>query len=197
MNLKRYFLPTLIFAFIILSVTQINAQNNCLKDWTLDGNKWDSYEMGCDTGIFHSGQTSAYLKSVKQKIKGFGTIMQAINAGQYHSKRIRFSAWVKTKDVEDWAGLWMRVDDYNVFNIALSFDNMFERPIKGTKDWKKYEIVLDVPVTGSKILLGALLSGTGKIWMDDVKIEVVDNTVPVTGYEHLPEAPGNVGFEER
>jgi len=163
----------------------------------LDGNKWDNYETGCDTNIYHSGNTSAYLKSVKQKIKGFGTIMQTINAGQYHGKRICFSAWVKTKDVDDWAGLWMRVDDYNVFNIALSFDNMFERPIKGTKDWKKYEIVLDVPITGSKILFGILLSGPGKVWMDDVKLETVDNTVPLTGIENLPEKPLNTGFEAR
>ena len=197
MKLTKLILPALFFVFLIILANQSNAQNNCLKGWTLDGNKWDNYEMGCDTIIFHSGNTSAYLKSVKQKIKGFGTIMQAINAGQYHGKRIRFSAWVKAKDVDDWAGLWMRVDDYNVFNIALSFDNMFDRPVKGTKDWQKFSIVLDVPVTGSKILLGALLSGTGKIWMDDVKIEIVDNTVPVTGMDHLPEAPGNVGFEER
>ena len=197
MKLKKKVLSALVIVFVTFSFTTSRAQNNCLKNWILDGNKWDSYETGCDTTIFHSGKTSAYLKSVKQKIKGFGTIMQTINAGQYHGQRIRFSAWVKTKDVEDWAGLWMRVDDYNIYNFSLSFDNMFDRPIKGTKDWQKYEIVLDVPITGSKILFGILLSGAGKVWMDEVMLETVDKTVPVTGIEKLPETLVNGGFEVR
>lgn len=187
----------LLYLFFCLFWTTMMAQTNGPKDWILDGNKWDCYETGNDTIIFHSGKSSGYLKSVKQKIKGFGTLMQIMNAGQYHGERIRFSAWVKSKDVDDWAGLWMRIDDYNLYNISLNFDNMSDRPIKGTTDWKKYEIVLDVPATGSKVLFGILLSGTGKVWIDDVTIEKVDKSVPVTNMEGLSVFPVNVGFEER
>jgi len=198
MKIKFQILSLVGITLLFLFSLYVNAQvKSCPKDWVLDGSKWDNYEMGCDTTNFYSGKTSAYLKSVKSKIKGFGSMMQVINAGQYHGKRIRYTAWVKTKDVEDWAGLWMRIDDYNMFNISLSFDNMFDRPIKGTNDWKKYEIVLDVPETSSKILFGAILSGTGKLWLDEVNIEIVDHTIPVTGMEKLPENPSNTGFEER
>jgi hypothetical protein len=58
---------------------------------------------------------------------------------------------------------------------------MEERAIKGTTDWKKYEIVLDVPLNASNIGFGALLSETGQIWLEKLNFEIVDTTVPTTG----------------
>jgi hypothetical protein len=46
---------------------------------------------------------------------------------------------LKTDDVKSWAGLWMRVDYYDV--AVLAFDNIQNRGVKKTKDWAKYEIV--------------------------------------------------------
>ena len=51
--------------------------------------------------------------------------------------------YVKSNEVEKYAGLWMRVDGQQ--NQVLSFDNMQNRPFRETTDWKKYEVVLDVP----------------------------------------------------
>jgi hypothetical protein len=53
------------------------------------------------------------------------------------------------------AGLWMRVDYYDV---VLAFDNMQNRGVK-TKDWAKYEIVLFVPEEATSISYGTLLDG--------------------------------------
>ena len=36
-----------------------------------------------------------------------------------------------------WAGLWMRVDKGK---DMVAFDNMQDRPIKGTTDWQRYYI---------------------------------------------------------
>jgi hypothetical protein len=47
----------------------------------------------------------------------------------YLGKRVRFSAAVKTEDVQSWAGLWMRVDKGSQ---TVEFDNMQDRPLKGT-----------------------------------------------------------------
>lgn len=40
-------------------------------------------------------------------------------------------------------GLWFRVD--GTTGKSLSFDNMQDRAVKGTTEWARYEIVLDVP----------------------------------------------------
>ncbi len=94
-----------------------------------------------------------------------------------------------------WAGLWFRVDGPN--NTTLAFDNMEQRAIKGTTDWTRYEIVLDVPNEAQRLAFGVLLAGGGQVWMDDLRFEVVPTTVKTTGQGmvELP-APTNLNFEK-
>jgi hypothetical protein len=80
--------------------------------------------------------------------------------------------------VSDYAGLWLRVDSKDRGTIA--FDNMRQRPITGTNNWYRYEIVLDVPDDGAMINFGALLSGDGTIWIDDLSLDVVSNETATT-----------------
>ncbi len=63
----------------------------------------------------------------------------------------------------------MRVDGNET---TLSFDNMEDRPITGTTDWGKYEIVLDVPESTIKIFYGILLAGTGEAWVNGTQLEL-------------------------
>jgi len=186
----------IIIVGLMLLGTTVSSQNTEPKDWILDGNKWDSYSIGIDNSNAYSGTKSAYIKSEKIKIRGFGTLMQAAKAEQFHGKRIRLTAYVKTKDVLDWAGMWMRVDDYNIYNNSLSFDNMYERPIRGNTKWTQYEIVLDVPMNASKIVYGLLLSGTGQVWIDNVIIEEVPKDVPTTDQDGMINKPSNLDFED-
>jgi hypothetical protein len=68
---------------------------------------------------------------------------------------------------------------------------MANRSIVGTRDWRRYEIVLDVPPAAADVAFGAHLSGPGTIWVDDFQLEVVDPSVPVTNFG----APRNLDFE--
>ena len=107
------------------------------------------------------------------------------------------TANVKSIQVTDWAGLWLRVDQSGSTE-PLSFDNMQDRPIKGTTDWKKYEIVLDVPSNASNIAFGALLSGTGQIWFDNITFTVVGDAEKATNLmkpRSIQEIPTNLDFE--
>ena len=72
---------------------------------------------------------------------------------------------------------------------------MSDRPVTGTTDWKKYEIVLDVPVNASKLAYGAVLAGTGQIWFDNINFEMVDSTIATTGRKENKE-PVNLNFEK-
>ncbi len=58
---------------------------------------------------------------------------------------------------------------------------MNDRIVSGTSDWKKYEIVLDVPPESRVIILGVSLFGKGQIWVDDLRFEDVGLDVPTTG----------------
>lgn len=87
----------------------------------------------------------------------------------------------------------MRVDGPN--GRMGGFDNMHERPIKGTNDWTHYEIVLDVMPDAVAIAFGILLEGDGRVWIDDLAFDVVSAKVPVTGAPKMG-VPTNLNFEQ-
>jgi len=166
------------------------------KDWFKAGNEPDKYDMGIDKGAGMNGKNAAIIKSNAKKIKGFGTLMQNVLPGKYLGKKVKMTGYMKSDDVDGWAGFWFRVDGPER-GKSLAFDNMYKRNISGTTDWKQYEIVLDVPAEATLLAYGALLSGTGTIWFADVKFEIVDAGVTSTGRPASTlDRPSNLNFEE-
>src|SRR5439155_20630294 len=47
-------------------------------------------------------------------------------------------------------------------------------------DWSKYKIVSDVSPQATHIVVGMNLHGSGQLWMDGARLEVVGNDVPTT-----------------
>lgn len=190
-----------ICTLMLLSSIRVPAQAQSPKNsvapqgWNLAGSKPANYETGVDRQASYHGFPSAYLKGKPTAMEGFGTLMQEFSAVQFAGKRVRLRASVKAEDVDDWAGLWMRVDKGPK---AVGFDNMQDRPIKGTTTWQDYEVVLDVPQDATNIAFGILLSKSGSVWLNDVKFEIVGLDVPATAAKtpkQLPESPTNLNFE--
>ncbi len=174
-------------------------QESLPPSWIMAGSDPKDYEAGLDKTVFHSGTKSAFITQAAAKPSGFGTLMQMFSAKNYLDKRLRMSLWVKVENVEDWASPWMRVDGQKG-QSSLSFDNMCDRKLKDTLDWKKYIIVLDVPAESTNIAFGVMLAGKGKVWIDDVSFEKVSTDVPTTdcpcyGHKRKTE-PQNLNFEQ-
>lgn len=148
------------------------------EGWSQAGKNITDYEVGVDKQVNRDGKNCAYIKSIVPSPKEYTTLMQETKADV---KRVRLSVFIKAEDVKGWAGLWMRADGNN--DKTLAFDNTQDRPIKGTSDWKKYEIVLDVPEESIMIYYGVLLEGKGKIWMGDLQVEMVDKDVSASDNE--------------
>lgn len=178
--------------FLLITFTFFSFAFDKAEGWFPAGRKPKSYDMGVDKGAGPDGKNVASIKSIDRKIDGFGTLMQTFKADKYLGKKIRMTGQMKSKDVESWAGFWLRIDQAGA-RTYLSFDNMSDRPVKGSTDWNKYEIVLAVPNNASKIAFGALLNGTGQIWFDNLNFEVADNSVPSTGQ---PKDEPNLHFDK-
>ena len=173
--------------------------------WEVRGSPED-YEMATDTETRHGGAASAVIRSRARKPNGFGTLMQCIVADVYRGRRVRLTAMVRAADVRGWAGIWMRIDAEDA--DSLEFDNMEDRKITGTRDWKQHAVVLDVAPEAAEICFGGLLGGPGAVWVDDFELEVVWPSVKVTGRptqpvprtrplrQGLPLRPVNSAFEE-
>jgi len=68
----------------------------------------------------------------------------------------------------------------------VTFDNMRNRPIKGSAEWTSHDVVLDVPVGAASMSFDILLTGTGEGWMSDLSSEAVGKTVPATSPVSAP-----------
>ena len=162
------------FLSLAFSLT-LNAQKNTInlnfetiengfpKDWNVFGE--GSGIVMVSNKVVMEGKSAMYFEN--QELDGFKAL--ALDLPQiYAGKSITLSGFIKTENVSDgFAGLWMRIDP----NIA--FENMQSRGITGTTNWKKYEITLKIqPELTDKIVIGALLTGKGKMWVDDLHITV-------------------------
>lgn len=118
-----------------------------------------------------------------------GMLTQGINATSLRGKEIRLSAMVKAqvKGPGNQGLLWLRVDREK--QQMGFFDNMSDRPIV-SREWKRYEIRGRVDEDALMIFFGSMMSGTGKLWLDDFKLETLRNN----GWKLVEIL--NSGFEE-
>lgn len=169
--------------------------------WHKNGARPEMYVVGVDSNETWGGMPSAYVQSLASNVEnGFGGMMQTTAAENYVGKRVRLSGWIKTEDANQGGGhLWLRIDGQERGQM-LGFDNMDNRPAKGTSDWQEASVVLDVPAGASALAYGFFVSGGGKMWVNGQKIEEVGPDVPTTNMmarkpQSLPAAPQNLGFD--
>jgi hypothetical protein len=188
---------------IVLGVCSLGLMAELPAGWHLAGSAPRDYDSSVDSLTPYNGEQTLSLKSrADGAMQGFGTLMRSYDAAPYAGKRVRFSANVKAEGVQEWAGLWMRVDDatHKMNNVpaVVAFDNMQSRPLKGSFGWKVVSVVLDVPEQATGISLGILMEKAGAVWLNGMKLEVVGSDVPTTGMSRKAPAnsPSNLTFEK-
>jgi AraC-like DNA-binding protein len=183
---------------LIKGGVNMSDQKN-VKGWIFTGTAPEKYKFEMDNKIYHMGSRSATICSIGEEFsyEDYSSIMQQISAKNFMGKRMRFSGFVKTEAVEEWCGVWMRLDTAQ--GVTIKIDNMQNRPIKGTTEWNYYYCVMDIPQEAAVINIGVLLTGKGKIWFDNADLQEVDRSIPTTEYvpeEIFPEHIVNPSFEE-
>lgn len=147
-------------------------ESNHTKDWDLNFSIGGAmgYLTKLDSTIAHDGR---YCLSIEHdssaKARQFGACTTAIPV-DFQGNSFTLKAFLKTENIPDdgMAGLWMRIDGEDGM---LKFDNMNDRPVKGTTDWTEYSITLWTD-EAEKIHIGGLMTGTGKMWIDDFRLYV-------------------------
>ena len=188
----------LLLLFTLCTVSNNYAQNalnldfetlddNVAKDWTSFGD--GDYKISYSNNIAQHGQVSGVIESLPGQ-DGFRALSFKIPAN-FGGKKIKLTGYLKTENVEGgWAGLWMRIKP----NIA--FNNMRAKKLQGTNDWKKYEIELKLEDNSEEILVGGLLVGTGKIWVDNLDITVDGKPLSEAPKKALSKAQMDKEFDE-
>ena len=115
---------------------------------------------------------------------------------KYRGQTVRMSVWAKSEDVIPRAGLDFQGKDGNGKRLTTS--RLSERII-GTRDWKEYSIVCDIPEETKYIQTAVFMYGDGKLWVDtnSLKLEIIGNLPPAKqltpASQHITQ-PGDLIF---
>jgi erythromycin esterase len=167
------------------------------------------FEIGTDQGVFRGGRNSVYILTKTSRVleNQFAALTQSVRADAYRGRRVQLSGWIRSEKLTGaGAGLWLRSDG----PAPQQFDNMAERRIQGTGSWREVSIVADIPDNAIGIAFGLIMVSPGVVWADDLKLEIVEDDVPVTtvatnvaadtallsqGYDRIAMGPRNLDFE--
>jgi C-terminal processing protease CtpA/Prc len=144
---------------------KVSANEKLPDKWAQFGS---GYSLKIDNTEKRSGNNSMLIELPPEKTEDSAGIISYTIPANYEGKEIELRGFLKLKNVSDgFAGLWLRIDGEGG---NLEFDNMQSRQIKGTSDWTQYSIKLPLPADGTKIIVGALLTGKGQLWVDDLEV---------------------------
>lgn len=177
--------PAVVIAGLISVSVSANIANQAPVGWHANCGDLSTpcvgkYTVVVDHADAYTGSSSVSVSS-SSNAPSFGGVNQTVSADAYRGKRLRYTAGVKTDSVAEWTGLWLRVARAD--GLVMAFDNMntSSRALRGDHAWSDESIVLDVPQDAAAISFGVVLSGSGKVWIDTVRLETVGLNVAVTG----------------
>ncbi|MCL1973814.1 MAG: peptidase S41, partial [Bacteroidetes bacterium] len=143
------------------------VENGMPKGWIKWGNP--TYDFVIDVQIKHSGKYSLRIESKDETtLQDFGCPALPIPA-VYDGENITLKAFIRTEGVEQPIGLLLRIDG---MSGTLQFDNMTQKGIMGSEKWEEYSVTLPMPEEAKTIYIGAILFGTGKMWIDDLQVTI-------------------------
>ncbi len=110
------------------------------------------------------------VADLREAVHGFGVVSATFPVRAAAGHRITFSAAIRTENLAGGkAALFWRADGAQG---PLVLDDMSERGADGTTGWNRYELAVNVPAETTEIGFGALMSGTGTAWFDDLRVEI-------------------------
>ncbi len=136
------------------------------------------YLFASDDSAAWSGTFSARISSrVAQPNPAGAAFCQTISAARFKGQRVEYSIYLQTRNAVPGAHIVLRAERAD--GRVVAFYNMAERWVRGTTDWNRFSVVIDVPGNAAVIFVGATLVGTGTLWMDDAALTTSPGT-PLT-----------------
>lgn len=127
----------------------------------------DSFRCVVDSTVAAEGQRSLRIERLRSEPWGLST--QTLPARALAGQRVRYSLSVRTQDaVGAGAGAYLLFQ--GGAGVTLVHQQKLER---GTTGWTRQVIELEVPPGTEAVVAGAILEGSGKVWIDAARLEVV------------------------
>lgn len=154
-----------------LDMEDLNSATGLPASWIASSSP--TYKVKTDSQTVQHGKYALSIERIKNS-EDYGVSNFLVNP-TFGGKKLVLTGYVKTEDVTGYAALWIRIDGKSG---TMSIDNMENRGIKGTTGWTQYTLKLDYDAEeATQIYLGGLLTGGGKMWMDNLVLTI--DGVPV------------------
>ncbi len=132
-----------------------------------------AYVLSVDADKPRAGRRSGRLQSIRSEV--FGSVSQALPAAPWRGRTLRFSGWMRTRDVEGndfgrGAGMFL---NSMKGGYPLVYSQMQANAVQGTTEWTRYEVLLKVPDDADTLEIGFIVYGPGTAWFDDAALDVV------------------------
>lgn len=143
--------------------------------WLCKTTYWQ--HLGAGSGTFVNG----VYKSVRvhrkpgrnAPVNSIGNLLSYIDAKPYRGKEFRFSGFIKVENTITGNGhLWARVD--LTTGGTGFFENMDGNPAQSPY-WRYYSITGTIDSLANNLVFGCYLNGTGKLYLDNIRIEIRDD----------------------
>ena len=181
------------FGLIAVAALTLAAQETTPgRRWSASSAQLSDFEIARDTSVAHGGRVSIRVHAADEPA-AFANVSTVLPGPAYAGKRLRLSVFLRAQSLGGiGAQLWARADADGRPSIA--FANSQATPFRGTRDWTRLTISLDVPENAARIYLGALSLSAGTLWIDDARIEADGVDAIDVGFESVTEflPPANV-----
>lgn len=134
--------------------------------------KWVSthnpdFTISQDTGIKYQGKASVKIESINPYPESESLTVSIPLSLQ--GKVIEVGAYLKLENLKGAGGIILCLEKENKM---VKYENMMNKGLKGTIDWKEYSVALPIPPGIDNITIGVIISGSGVLWTDDFSIKI-------------------------
>jgi hypothetical protein len=140
----------------------LSFESGDLRRWNSDG------ALSLDSTTVHGGRHSGRLERLATSGTEYVACALTLPV-DFAGDSLELRGWLRLENVVGSAGLWQRQEGRAG---VLQFDSMARRELKGTIEWAEYRLVLPLAAKARTVVVGAILEGSGRLWIDDLEIRV-------------------------
>jgi hypothetical protein len=147
-----------------------------------------------DTSVVWQGSASARIGAADDSLRPdtVGVMWQAVVATPLRGKRVEMSASVRSR-ITQVGHLFVRTQAKVPLELLVSDQDApgargINQYVARDSEWERYRVVHDVPADAEVMYYGFALYGGGLVWIDDVRISIVD---AASGLSHYGSVAGN------
>ncbi len=168
------------FLSIIISTFQLHSQSilNGSFEASMDSDQFvwqlsDHPELITQDEDSYSGKYS--LKVVNQNINGALGVIQNIKLDTTKNSVLKIKFKVKFDSIfRGYGGFY--VGAYNSNGDRVFYSNMRNDKLRGSSDWIEKSVIVFTDKSWNNIDLGPMMAGYGKIWYDDIELNIRNNS---------------------